>query len=275
MMDRDVKSDNAYRRMRATLNPYATGAALILKRLQWDMNPSAWRSRKQLNAIKNKYTGKKAVILCNGPSLNRVDFSLLSDVYTFGLNKINLLFDRSNFRPNAIVAVNPFVIEQNKAFYSQTNINLFLDSCAHKVIHHRQNIIFLHSVGYFKFARDCSVSVFQSATVTFVALQLAFHMGFSDVALVGCDHNFAVKGTPNKTVTSGDKDDSHFDSRYFSGGQKWQLPDLVMSEAGYSLAQSVFNSWGRRLVNSTDGGQLEILKRVNLKDFLSSSWSGE
>ncbi|WP_277882134.1 hypothetical protein [Oculatella sp. FACHB-28] len=43
--------------------------------------------------------------------------SLLKGTYTFGLNKINLLFEYSEFRPSCIVSVNSFVVEQNAEFY--------------------------------------------------------------------------------------------------------------------------------------------------------------
>jgi hypothetical protein len=95
---------------RPTINPYRYGAFEIWNRLKWDLNPESWSSRKRLKAYKDKYLGHKAVIVCNGPSLLKSDLSLLGGVFTFGLNKINLLFDKSNFRPSCIVAVNPFVI---------------------------------------------------------------------------------------------------------------------------------------------------------------------
>ena len=215
------------------------------------------------------HPGEKAIIMCNGPSLLNVDFDLLKGHYVFGLNKINLLFDKHDFRPSSIVSVNRFVIEQNIDFFNATDIPLYIDSAAHRLIANRRNVVFLHSSPLYRFARDCSMSIFQGYTVTFVAMQLAYHMGFSSVALVGCDHKFAVSGPANKTVGSGAIDASHFDPRYFSGGVKWQLPDLRASEFYYALAKDMYEAGGRRLVNCTQGGELEILERSSLKDFLA------
>jgi len=77
--------------------------------------------------------------MCNGPSLNEVDFDMLdeSGVFTFGLNKINLLFNRTSLRPSVIVAVNPFVIEQNSEFYNKTDTPLFLDSISRRWVRFR------------------------------------------------------------------------------------------------------------------------------------------
>ena len=42
------------------------------------------------------------------------------------------------------------------------------------------------------------------------------------------------------------------------------------SEISYRMADRVFRASGRRLVNATDGGRLEILPRMALTDFLAS-----
>jgi len=210
------------------------------------------------------------VVLCNGPSLLKVDFDLLqrSGVFCFGLNKINLLFDKTPFRPSCVVAVNPLVLEQNASFYNQTDLPIFLDSHASRFVRGRNNVGFLHSNVFPIFARDCSLSLFQGYTVTYVALELAFHMGFRQVALVGADHNFAVKGAANKTVVSGEKDESHFDPNYFAGGMKWQLPDLFQSEVAYTMARDMYAAYGGRVVNATKGGNLEVFSREQLFQFL-------
>jgi len=265
-----IDPDDPLVRSRPTINPYIDSLRAVCKRFLWDLRPEAWRSRRKLRAWKNRFSGQKAVILCNGPSLLKSDLSLLDGTFCFGLNKINLLFERSSFRPQCVVAVNPFVIEQNAEFYNETSLPLFLDAWAlrHGFVKPKENISFLHSSSG-TFARDCSVSIFQGYTVTYVAMQLAFHMGFRELALIGADHNFATNGPANKTVMSGDVDKSHFDPRYFAGGVKWQLPDLLESEVSYARAKKIFEAFGGKIVNSTLGGQLEIFERQSLHTFLS------
>jgi hypothetical protein len=257
---------------RPTLNPYLVAIRLVLQRLRWDLGQESFRSRRRLRALRDRHAGRKAVILCNGPSLLRTDFARLaaSNAFVFCLNKINLLFDKTELRPDAIVAVNRYVIEQNAEFYRSTPIDLFLDSGALALVGSRSNLAYLHSTALTRFARDCSVSIYQGYTVTFVALQLAYHMGFSEVALVGCDHSFSQKGPANLAVVSGERDADHFDPNYFAGGVKWQLPDLAQSEASYLMAREVFEASGRRIVNCTDGGNLEVYVRQRLEDFLAN-----
>jgi hypothetical protein len=264
---------NPYKEPRATINPYRNAAGLILFRILWDIHPYSWVTRRRIKRWKDRYSGQKAVILCNGPSLNRVNFDALaaSGIFTFGLNKINLLFKRTEFWPSVIVAVNRYVIEQNAEFYNTTDIPLFLDSGGRKWVRFRNNIHFLHSAeSSGSFAKDCSISVNQGYTVTFVAIQLAFHVGFNEIALVGCDHSFTTKGPANQTVIAGEKDSNHFDPNYFAGGVKWQLPDITSSELHYKVARDTFERHARRILNCTDGGKLEIFERKSLGEFLRS-----
>ncbi len=257
---------------KARNNPYTVAAILLAQRLAWDLRPVSWISRRRLNVWKDQYTGQKAVILCNGPSLLKTDFSLLEGVFTIAMNKINLLFDKTDFRPSCIVAQNPHVIDQNKDFFNTTSLPLFFSHFAAGQIRLRKNVTFVHEVRYNrKFSRDCSLSVYMGPTVTFAALQLAFHFGFQEVALVGCDHNFATKGPANKEVVAEESDPNHFDPNYFAGGVKWHLPDLAESEGVYLIARNTFEAAGRRVVNATEGGKLEIFERQSLKTFLQGT----
>ena len=105
--------------------------------------------------------------------------------------------------------------------------------------------------------------------MTYVAMQLAFHMGFKNVALVGCDHSFSSKGPAHKTIISDQQDSDHFDPNYFGRGLMWQLPDILGSELHYEAAKNIFEMYGRKIVNCTVGGKLEIFDRQLLHEFIN------
>ena len=254
-------------RQKHTNNLYRAGLSMIYNRLKWDIQIESWRSKYKLRNLKNKYLNEKAVILCNGPSLLKTNLNDLEGVYSIGLNKINLLFDKSSFRPNSIVATNPHVIMQNKEFYNETDIDLFLSNSTNSMVRKRKNIFFLHTTINRFFSKDVSLSVYEGHTVTFVAMQLAFHLGFKYVSLVGCDHNFHDKGPSNMLVEAEGKDKNHFDPNYFANGAKWQLPDLFESEISYHMANKMFNAHDRKIFNSTEGGKLEVFERISLAEF--------
>lgn len=237
-------------------------------RLKWDLRLAGLQSRRRLAAERDRFKGQTAVIVCNGPSLLKTDLGRLAGTYAFGLNKINLMFDKRSFRPSCIVAVNRLVLEQNHGFYNETELPLYVAHRGADLVRFRRNVRFVHATMFPRFARDVSGSVNEGGTVTFVAMQIAFHLGFRRVALVGCDHSFAVHGAPNATVVGAERDLSHFDPNYFGKGVQWQLPDLVHMEMSYRLARGVYEAHGRELVNCTEGGNLEVFRRMSLRDFL-------
>ena len=122
-----------------------------------------------------------------------------------------------------------------------------------------------------RFATDARGRVWGGATVTNLALQLAYHMGIEKAILIGVDHNFASKGDANKTVVSEGDDHNHFMPNYFGKGVKWQLPDLDTSEIGYTFAREAYRKAGREVVDATVGGKLTIFPKVDYNSLFFES----
>jgi hypothetical protein len=224
-----------------------------------------WRraSIERLAELKDKYRGQRAFILGNGPSLAKTDVSKLKGEYTFGMNRVYLAFPQWGFPTSFFVCVNDLVIEQCAADIAALKMPKFLSWRSRRFIQPDERTMFLHST-YERpaFARDARRRVWEGATVTYVALQLAFHMGFETVVLIGVDHNFASKGTPNTTVVSQGDDPDHFDKGYFGAGFRWQLPDLDMSERAYMMARQAYEAAGRKVLDATVGGKLTVFPKV-------------
>ncbi|MGB7296216.1 MAG: 6-hydroxymethylpterin diphosphokinase MptE-like protein [Candidatus Aminicenantales bacterium] len=224
-----------------------------------------WRrtSIQILADLKDSQRGKRAFILGNGPSLARTDVSKLKGEYTFGMNRVYLAFSDWGFSTSYFVCVNDLVIEQFAVDIAALKMPKFLSWHSRSFIKPDGNTAFLNST-YERpaFARDACGRLWEGATVTYVALQLAFHMGFDPVILIGVDHNFASKGTPNTMVVSEGADASHFDPRYFGAGYRWQLPDLEMNERAYHMARQVYESAGRQVLDATIDGKLTVFPKV-------------
>ena len=99
-------------------------------------------------------------------------------------------------------------------------------------------------------------------------MQLAYYMGFKQVILIGVDHNFTTKGTPNTTVTSAGDDPNHFNPGYFGKGFRWQLPDLDTSEIAYQMAREAYHKDGREILDATVDGKLTVFPKVKLESLL-------
>lgn len=225
-------------------------------------------NRAYIRRFKDSHVGQRCVIIGNGPSLRNTNLSLLRDEFTFGLNRIYLMFEELGFETTFHVVVNRYVVEQCVHEFRKINAPLFTTKLNSDLLDGAANTVYLNSVIGPWFGRDASHGIWEGATVTYVAMQLAYYMGFSEVALVGVDHRFAVSGPPNQLVESAGPDASHFDQRYFPKGFKWQLPDLENSEVAYRLARKAFEDDGRRIVDATVGGGLTVFPKLTLEEAL-------
>jgi hypothetical protein len=225
---------------------------------------------------KDKYRGQRCVIIGNGPSLNSTNLSLLKNEYTFGLNKIFLLFDHIDWRPTFYACVNPFVIEQSgQKILNEIPGLKFLDFASFRYLPYIENIVYLLSIGAKGFSTDPGEGIFQSHTVTYVAMQLAYHLGFDEVFLIGVDHfyNAAKKGAPNQVIMQDEMDKDHFDPNYFEKGCQWHLPDLKGSEEGYRMAKEAYEKAGKKIYDATIGGHLTVFEKVDFYDVFGKTES--
>jgi len=227
-------------------------------------SPALRRSRSRLRADRDAHLGERCFILGNGPSLRNTDLARLHDEVTFGLNRVYLLFPELGFSTTFYVAINTLVIEQCASDIRALHIPKFITWRGRQWLTGDPQTTFLDTdyTGPETFSSDVTGRVFEGSTVTYVALQLAFHMGFETVVLVGVDHNFSTQGTPNATVVSRGDDPDHFSAGYFGRGFRWQLPDLEASERAYRLAASAYQQAGRRVVDATVGGKLTVFPKV-------------
>lgn len=238
---------------------------------QWPMATlHPWRrdSVERLAAFKDKYKGERCFIIGNGPSLKNTDTSKLKDEYTFGMNRIYLAFPDWGFKTSFLVSVNDLVVEQCSRDFQQLQIPKFFSWRSRDLLYpqgspdQQTHFLFTTYTGP-KFAQDVRDRLWEGATVTYVCLQLAYHMGFDEAILIGVDHSFASKGKPNTTVVSSGDDPNHFDPGYFGKGFRWQLPDLDTSEQGYLLARMAYESDNRKVFDATVGGKLTIFPKVD------------
>lgn len=240
-----------------------------------NLHPWRRQSIRRLAALKDSHAGERAFIIGNGPSLKKTDLSKLKDEFSFGLNRIYLMFPELGFQTSCLVSINDLVIEQCAEEMISLEIPRFFAWHSH---HHFSqfssqkdalpNFLYTTFTGP-GFATDVRGRVWEGATVTNVALQLAFHMGFQQVILVGVDHNFTTKGPANTTVTSTGDDPNHFSPAYFGKGFRWQLPDLETSEIGYRMARQAYEFAGRKVVDATIGGKLTIFPKADYESLFA------
>lgn len=247
-----VASHTRYTIQRAALWPAAT------------FHPWRRASIQRLASLKDTHRGQRGFIIGNGPSLKQTDLSRLRNEYTFGMNRFYMAFPELGFTTTYYLSINSLVIEQCAADLRALPIPTFLSWRSRSLVEPGEETIFLHTTYTGpKFSTDARGRLWEGATVTYVALQLAFYMGFQEVILIGVDHSFATQGKPNTTVVSQGDDPNHFHPGYFGKGFRWQLPDLETSERAYVLAREAYQQAGRRVLDATVGGMLTVFPKAD------------
>jgi hypothetical protein len=230
-----------------------------------------WReSCRRLESYRNAYQGARCFIIGNGPSLRQTDLTRLKGEFTFGLNRIYLMFPELEFTTSCLVVVNELVLAQSAAEMIALPLPKFFTWRARQHIlsgrsfRQDSSLMFLDTdfTGSENFSSEATRRLCEGNTVTYVAMELAFFMGFQEAILIGVDHNYVTQGKPNEAVISPGDDPNHFAPNYFGKGYKWQLPDLEGNERAYRLARQAYADAGRRLVDATVGGKLTIFPKV-------------
>ena len=218
----------------------------------------------KLEALHNSKKGERCFIIGNGPSLKQTDLTRLRNENTFGLNRIYLAFPEMGFETTYYLCVNDLVVEQTHDDIQALKMPRFVSMRAQQWLQPEDNLFFLYSTYTGPtFAADIRKRMWEGATVTYMALQTAFFIGFSQVILIGVDHSFATKGKPNETVVSQGDDPNHFNAGYFGKGFRWQLPDLDTSERAYTMAREAYKAAGREVLDATVGGKLQVFPKVD------------
>jgi hypothetical protein len=227
-----------------------------------------WRYRASMRRIPrfhNLHAGKRCFIIGNGPSLKDTDLSLLKNEVTFGVNRIYMNFDKMGFETTYHVVVNELVVEQCAKEIASLKMPQFLGWHCRDLVPFTDSMQFLWTRSGLRswFFTDLTEGCWEGSTVTMVAIQLAYYMGFKEVVLIGVDHSYQFTGNPHAAVTSQGDDPNHFDPNYFGKGFRWHLPDLQGSELSYRVAKHVYETSGRRIIDATVGGKLQVFPKID------------
>ncbi|MCK4785524.1 MAG: DUF115 domain-containing protein [Desulfobacteraceae bacterium] len=216
-----------------------------------------------MRQFNNKYRGDRCFIIGNGPSLAKTDLKLLKNEYTFGTNRLYILFDELGFSTTFYVAIDAQIIRQ----YSQ-DINLipaskFILRRDRHSIRFDSETIFLEQDLAISFKSDATKKLYIGGSVTYIAMQLAYYMGFNPVILVGVDHAYkTVRKTKDKVKLLTYDKESHFSLNYYKDGDVWVPPDPQKQEFSYKMAGYAYESAGREILDATIGGKLKMFPKV-------------
>lgn len=238
---------------------------------------------RKLMRMKDSHKGERCFLIGNGPSLSPDDLHLLKDEYTFGTNMVYKIFDRTDWRPSFhCVSDSIYATRLRDELYENVKSPLFtIEKTYHKMTKRPPDTTYVHTVASerYKVKGNLFAYCMVKATVMTLAMEFAFHMGFSEIYLLGVDcTNPHVAGghfTDNYTTKEIAQTDI---SRIKTRTQQENMTTeqigkhiIDRSLAVYRLLKKHADKKGIRVYNATRGGNLEIFPRVALEDVLNTN----
>jgi hypothetical protein len=236
----------------------------------------------------NRFKGRRCFIIGNGPSLNFHDLSLLDGEYSFGVNSFYYKTRETGFRPTFYVVEDSSVMKENIAEIRAYEAPFKFFPTIYRKLHPKtpNTFFFAMNRGFYersspnfvvpRFSTDASQVLYCGQSVTYINLQLAYFMGFTEVYLIGMDFDYIIPKSHKRigdVLLSDTNDPNHFHKDYFGKGKTWKDPKLDRVLMNYRMANLVYSGVGRRIFNATKGGKLELFERADYDSLFSESRS--
>lgn len=216
--------------------------------------------------IKDSKKGKRCFIIGNGPSLRVEDLEKLKNEDCIGANEIHKIFNTTTWRPKYYLIMDRYSKSTPEQIMDIDCETVFLGDYYwrfNKVL--RNDAICLHQhycydERHYDFSTDISKMIINSPTVSFGAMQIMAYMGYSEIYLLGFDHNYEFEFAADGSIIKTNKQDTHF--------FKDDVPeDIIANVRGMTKAYEAFRDYAKKtgivVKNATRGGKLEVFERVN------------
>lgn len=245
--------------------------------------------------FKNRHQGKRCFILASGPSINQQDLTLLKDEICFSVSSFFLHNDISVINPKYHVLApthHPFDFSQVRTVFQGLNDRLPAD--CHVFLGHK-----MYEFSYHNFLKankdfltkefswinysdslelsddnfdseslwDIAGKPYSLRTVIYSAICIAQYMGFKEIYLLGCDHDY-LKDTSRITDHHFYKDSqSYSDKEHLSEftTEKW-FYEYYRRWKDYRLMRTYLQSRNVTVYNATLGGMLDVFERRTFED---------
>lgn len=238
-----------------------------------------------LSKFYNAFKGERCFIIGNGPSLNKHDLSLIENEFTFGVNSFYYKTRETGFRPYFYVVEDSSVMKENIKEIRDYHAPFKFFPTVYKRLHAKDPNTFFFEMnrGFYektspnyavpRFSTDATKELFCGQSVTYINLQLAYFMGFTEIYLIGMDFSYVIPESHSRTgdvLLSDTDDENHFHKDYFGKGKTWKDPKLERVGNNYRMAKVVYESVGRKIYNATVGGSLEVFDRIDYDGLFSA-----
>lgn len=235
---------------------------------------------KKLAALKDSHKGERCFIVGNGPSLTVEDLDQIRKlgIPTFATNRIFKLFEQTPWRPTFYVSEDIILMRDAQDIILQMPVenrfipinlkwfeNVDIKNADYFYMDYKTSLN-----ENFGLSMDISKSIRCRGTVTMTCLQIAVYMGFSEIFLIGVDHNFAKMFDKNGNVIIDNTVKNHFSEEYDKGifDQGFQVD--AATEAYFDMEKLSRKLKTFKIYNATRGGKLEVYQRIDLDSFFEN-----
>ncbi len=231
---------------------------------------------KRIKAYHNKYKGQRCFIVANGPSLRVEDLELLHSKgeVTFAMNRIYKIFPQTNWRPTYYVCEDELIAADCQTEINQVNAkekfipievkwwhNINIDNAIHFHLNYKQE-----EKCKYGFSPDIAHQIDCLGTVTCTCMQIAAYMGFSEIYLIGVDHNFQKIIDENGNIVEDKTVKDYFIEGYDADIKESVVHDTGSTTRSYMGIRKYCDEKGTPTIyNATRGGKLEVFQRVDFE----------
>ncbi len=228
-----------------------------------------------LEKYRDIHKNQRCFIVATGPSLTMQDLDLIKEEYSFSMNSIVNIFEKTPFRPTYYLLQDGHVEKKLREQLKKINITSVCDtfigicnyygndvSISKKTFNQLYNKGNWYNLNYtyhclnsyyypdkikMGFSVDMAEEALDGFTVTYTAIEMAVYMGFREIYLLGCD-----------TTYGGHVDEANLDRH-----PRKDEP-AFFNIVAYEEAKRYGDEHGIQIFNATRGGMLEVFPRVNL-----------
>lgn len=217
--------------------------------------------------LKGIKKGKRCFIIGNGPSLNMQDLNKLRNEDCFATNEIHRVFSNTQWRPTYYILFDRYSKSTPEEIRDLECGNMFISD--YYFYHNnvlRSDYICLHlhyrwNESDFKISEDISKKVIVAPTTSFGMMQIAAYLGYTQMYLLGFDHNYAFEFDEKGRVVTTKVENAHF---YADDVPEDIIADVWGMTKAYESFAKYAKAHGITIKNATRGGKLEVFERVDL-----------
>lgn len=215
--------------------------------------------------LKNSKSGR-CFIIGNGPSLSSSDLDKLVGEDSFGTNEIHRIFSQTKWRPRYFVIIDRYSKSTPQEIKNIERPIVFLSDYYwrfNEVL--RKDAICIHqhydlSEEKYRFSEDIERCFYSSPTVSYAAMQIAVYLGYTEIYLLGFDHNYSYEFDKKGNVIHTGKTSTHF---FKDENEEEIIGNVRGMTKAYEAFRNYADTHGITVRNVTRGGKLEVFERAD------------